>query len=135
MAMSSHEIMRRAIEFDNPERLPLRFAALGISDTQDVGWNQIGTGDASLRETVDEWGCLWVRSEVPNMGQVRGHPLADWRSLSHFHWPDSDNPAFYEGMEERFIGSEDKYVVSGIFMLLFERMHTLHGFENTLTDL
>ncbi len=135
MAMSSHEIMRRAIEFDNPERLPLRFAALGISDTQDVGWNQIGTGDASLRETVDEWGCLWVRSEVPNMGQVRGHPLADWRSLSHFHWPDSDNPAFYEGMEERFIGSEGKYVVSGIFMLLFERMHTLHGFENTLTDL
>ena len=38
-------------------------------------------------------------------------------------------------MEERFAGSEGKYISTGIFMLLFERMHALHGFENTLTDL
>jgi len=54
MAMSSYEIVRRAIEFDNPERLPVRFKALEISDTHGVGWNQIGAGDASLHETVDE---------------------------------------------------------------------------------
>jgi len=33
MAMSSYEIVRRAIDFDNPERLPVRFAALGIEET------------------------------------------------------------------------------------------------------
>jgi len=38
-------------------------------------------------------------------------------------------------MEARFNGSEGKYVITGIFMLLFERMHALHGFENTLADL
>lgn len=135
MAMSSYEVIRRAIEFDNPERLPLLFPTMEICDTHGVGWNQIGPGDASLHETVDEWGCLWVRSEMANMGQVKGHPLADWRSLSHFDWPDPNNPAFFKDMEERFTGSEDKYVVTGIFMLLFERMHALHGFENTLTDL
>lgn len=135
MAMPSYEVVRRAIEFRRPERLPVRFDALGLSDVHSVGWNQIGTGDHSLHETVDEWGCLWVRSEVANMGQVKGHPLADWSALRRYRWPDPDDPAFYAGMEQRFEGSEGKYVITGIFMLLFERMHALHGFEATLADL
>ncbi len=135
MAMSSYEVVRRAIEFSGPDRLPLRFDALGLSDVHSVGWNQIGTGDHSLHETTDEWGCLWVRSEVANMGQVKGHPLADWSALRTYRWPDPDDPAFYAGMERRFEGSEDKYVTTGIFMLLFERMHALHGFAETLADL
>ena len=133
--MSSYEVVSRAIEFRRPGRLPVMFEGLGISDVHSVGWNQIGTGDRRLRETVDEWGCTWARSEVENMGQVKGHPLADWRALETYRWPDPDDPAFYEGMQTRFAGSEGKYVRTGIFMLLFERMHALHGFENTLSDL
>jgi uroporphyrinogen decarboxylase len=135
MSMSSYEVVRRAIEFQKPDRLPLRFATLGLDDTHVVNWNQIGVGDRRFRETTDEWGCVWVRSETPNMGQVKGHPLADWAALARYRWPDPDDPAFYEGMEARFAGSEGKYVLTGIFMLLFERMHALHGFENTLVDL
>ena len=100
-----------------------------------VGWNQIGTGDLSLKETVDEWGCTWRRTDMDNMGQVKVHPLENWDALSGYSWPDPDDPAFYEGMEDRFEGTHDIYVITDIFMLLFERMHTLHGFENTLTDL
>ena len=135
MAMSSYEVVRRAVEFDGPERLPVQFDTLGMNDAHRVGWNQTGTGDASLRETIDEWGCLWRRSEMTNMGQVKGHPLADWGAMDRFCWPDPDAPSVYEGMEERFAGSDGKYVLTGIFMLLFERMHALHGFENTLADL
>ncbi len=47
--MSSYEIVRRAIEFDRPERLPVWFDALGISDFHSVKWNQIGVGDKKLR--------------------------------------------------------------------------------------
>jgi len=135
MGMSSYEVVRRAIEFEQPDRLPVRFDALGLNDVFDLGWNQIGTGDHNQRETLDEWGCTWVRSEVENMGQVKGHPLADWSALASFCWPDPSAPDFYSGMESRFAGGEDKYVMTSIFMLLFERMHALHGFENTLTDL
>jgi uroporphyrinogen decarboxylase len=135
MSTSSYEIVRSAIEFQRPQRLPLRFDALGQSDVHSVGWNQIGTGDHALRETLDEWGCLWARSVCANMGQVKGHPLADWRALDRFRWPDPDDPALYEGMEARFRGADGKYVMTGIFMLLFERLHALHGFENTLADL
>jgi hypothetical protein len=133
--MSSYEVVKRAIEFTSPDRLPVRFVSLGLSDVHAVGWNQIGTGDHAYRQTLDEWGCLWVRSETENMGQVKGHPLADWGALYKFRWPDPDSPSFYEGMEKKFQGSEGKYITTSIFMLLFERMHTLRGFENTLTDL
>jgi uroporphyrinogen decarboxylase len=38
-------------------------------------------------------------------------------------------------MEAKFAGGEDKYILTGIFMLLFERMHALRGFQNVLEDL
>ncbi len=135
MSQTPYEVVRRAIEFEYPDRLPLRFKSLGLDDTHSVKWNQVGTGDNNLPETLDEWGCLWTRSEVKNMGQVKGHPLESWQAWDTFHWPDPDDPAFYKGMESRFDGCEEKYLLTGIFMLLFERMHSLHGFENTLRDL
>jgi len=37
-------------------------------------------------------------------------------------------------MEKKFQGAEGKYVMTSIFMVLFERMHALRGFSNTLED-
>ena len=132
--MNSKELVRAAIRFECPERLPLEFPQLGMTDIHPVAWNQIGAGYGKGR-TLDEWGCTWERSDVVNFGQVVGHPLADWKALDHFRWPDPDDPVLYEGMEARFEGGEDKFVQTSIFMLLFERMHALHGFQNTLEDL
>ncbi len=142
MSMSSYELVRRAIEMGHPERLPLRLSApietqrwgKLESDVFNVNWNYVGTGDRRFRQTVDEWGCLWVRSEINNMGQIKAHPIERWDRLAEFAWPDPDNPAFYEGMEGRFAGLEGKYLLTDIFMLLFERMQALRGYENCLTD-
>jgi len=135
MTMSSYEVVKRAIHFQGPERLPVKFASLGISDTHTVSTNAIGTGDHAQRATLDEWHCLWVRTEVANMGQVRGHPLEDWEAIKTYEWPDPDAPDYYAGMEARFAGSEGKYVTTSIFMLLFERMHALRGMANVLSEL
>jgi uroporphyrinogen decarboxylase len=132
---SSRELVKAAIEFTTPERLPMMFDEMGVSDVRWVGWNQIGTGDHSKKLTFDEWGCGWSRSEVKNMGLVNVHPLDDWGKLPSFRWPDPDDPAFYQGMEQRFEGTAGKYILTGIFMVLFERMHTVRGFENALSDL
>lgn len=133
--MTSYELVKRAIEFRNPGRLPQEFSTFGVCDTHWVNWNQPGSGDNKLLESVDEWGCVWSRTEQSNMGQVKGHPLLDWKNLDCFIWPDPNNPSLYTGMENRFTGSDGKFIVTGIFMLLFERMHALRGFENTLEDL
>jgi uroporphyrinogen decarboxylase len=143
MSMSAYEVICRAIEFRRPDRLPLRLTgplsspAFGLiqSDVHQVPWNFIGTGDRRQRQTYDEWGCLWVRSDQDNMGQIKEHPLEDWKALDHFRWLNPDEAHLYTGMEARFVGSDSKYVMTGIFMLLFERLQALRGFENALTDL
>lgn len=136
MPMSSYEVVRRTIAFETPDRLPVQFDSLGVSDFHNVGTNFIGTGDHTRRKTLDSWGCTWERSEVSNMGQVTGHPLQDWdAAIGDYVWPDANDAKYYEGMAERFAGSEGKYVTTGIFMLLFEKMHSLCGMTNVLTDL
>ena len=132
---TSYEVIKNAIHFNCPDRLSIQFSVFGECDTHGIGWNQIGTGDRKERETYDEWGCKWSRSKVKNMGLVTGHPLIDWVNLAGYKWPDPNSRQLYDGMEEKFQGSEDKYISTGIFMLLFERMYALRGFENTLTDL
>ena len=133
--MNSREIVARAVEFRGPRRLPIRFESLDLEDTHRVSWKQIGTGNHSQRLTYDEWGCGWARTETKNMGQVKVHPLSSWENLDSYRWPDPDDPGFFEGMEEQFEGSSGKYVLTGIFMLLFERIHSLRGFAEALTDL
>jgi len=133
---SGKEVVRRAIEFKTPDRMPMSFGRPGGGDTVHIRWNQTGTGDKAFKNTVDEWGCGWQRTDQPNMGQVTSHPLADWGALDAFRWPDPGDPAFYKGVAERVREADkDKYVTTGIFMLLFERLHGLRGFENFLTDL
>jgi len=129
------EVVRAAIEFTKPDRVPVRFDCFGRSDVKSIGWNQIGTGDRTKKITFDEWHCGWQRTDVENMGQITIHPISQWSNLDGYQWPDPDNPALFDGMEKRFEGADGYYLQTGIFMLLFERVHGLRGFENTMADL
>jgi hypothetical protein len=106
-----------------------------LDDTCKVATNAVGSRDHALTGTYDEWGCYWVRTDTHNMGQVKGHPLAGDVDFDRYPWPDPNDPAYYAGMETRFAGTEGRYVLSSIFMLLFERMHSLYGMAQVLTDL
>jgi hypothetical protein len=133
--MTSKERVKAAIEFKTPDKLPMEFRAYGVCDTCYLGWNQIGTGDNSKREDIDEWGCTWGRSDVKNMGQVIKNPIKHWGDLDGYKFPNADDPAFYEGIEERANKIDtNKYVLTGIFMVLFERLHSLRGFEELMID-
>jgi len=132
---NSKEVVKAAVEFSGPDRLPVIFSCFDNTDVLKVKWNQTGAGDITQKRSFDEWGCGWERTDAFNMGQVTYHPLEDWSNLDKFIWVDPDAPAFYEGMEQRLPKTEEYYVNTSIFMLLFERMHSLRGFENTLTDL
>jgi len=134
--LSSREIVSRAIHFQAPPRLPVTMGCFGVDDTGWVGL-KAPEGWTPRVETEDEWHCVWDRTEMENMGQVKGHPIEDIGKLSGFRPPDYRDPSRYVDMAAALdkVDAEGKYVVSGIFMVLFERMHTLHGFENTLVDL
>lgn len=134
--MTSREIVNRAINHENPPRLPVRFSHFGVDDTAWVGAGA-PAGWEPPRAGEDEWGCVWSKTEMENMGQVKERPLEDIDDLDSYSPPDYTIESRYEEVEEQLAApeGEGKYIVSGIFMVLFERMHSLHGFANVLTDL
>ncbi|KPK59339.1 MAG: hypothetical protein AMK73_08695 [Planctomycetes bacterium SM23_32] len=135
MSQSPREIVQAALRFEGPDRLPVRMACFGRDDT---AWIPHGTRELErdgLR--TDEWGCHWEHTDVSNMGQPKGHPLADVCEHEKLVPPDYSEGWRYEGCEEAFRAAEqeDRYTQAGIFMVLFERMHSVAGFENVLMAL
>lgn len=135
--ISRVEIVRKAIHFKKPPRLPLIFEGLGITDVASYSMRPKIDRERMLRREpfTDEWGCRWEFTEMANMGQVKFHPLEDLDDMDSFSWPDYEDISRYEWILEDIFTQGDRYVRTGIFMILFERMHTLHGFEQTLQDL
>ncbi|MBD3242730.1 MAG: hypothetical protein GF331_19215 [Chitinivibrionales bacterium] len=136
MAQSSFEIVRSSLRLETPERLPVRMGTLGVDDT---GWIPRRTEERGERDglRIDEWGCGWDHTAMKNMGQVKSHPLCSVAEHDKVRVPDYSQAWRYEGLEEDFERAENagRYTQVGIFMILFERMHSLAGFENVLVGL
>lgn len=139
--MTPREIVTRAIEFRRPSRLPVRGYGPANDDLTGIGPKPIKPPQAQDDEAVDQWLCRWGRTEAANMGQVVDHPLEDFARMGQFPWPDGNDPRRYAEVPARLAELEadparrDKYVMTSIFMLLWERMHSLHGFANCMMDL
>lgn len=133
--MTRKEIVERAITFNNPPRVPLKFDVVGVNDCYDV-WTHDPTGWTweFEGERADEWGCLWKRTDVQNTGQVVGHPLQDLAALKDYAWPDPDHPARYRGFEQQLAGAEDRFVMFCFGSGIFERLHMLRGMSETMMD-
>lgn len=149
--MNGYEIMRRNIEFDNPERIGLRFDTFGVSDVYRIfvlpsaEFRGPDAPPATVRKkykippgTYDEWGCKW--DEMPsggvNIGQVVEHPLMDWDNLDKLEFPDPRAPGRFDGLEEALDEAEAKglYVQLNSPYCLFERMHFLRRLDYLLMD-
>lgn len=138
--MDSRERVIRAIEFESPDRIPITNGALpeaflkygeGLNRIfneyrSDFGYNYVPSiyPDKAYflgkRKTyLDEWGCKWLMVQRGILGQVKGHPLKDWESITSYRFPK---------LPER------KYCISG-GVNLFERMVWLRGFGNLMVDL
>jgi hypothetical protein len=133
MNQTSFEIVKRAIRMESPERLPVKMASLGADDTITISHKSFWRG----QDGADEWGCGWEQTDVANMGQVKGHPLADYNEHDKLQVPDYSSLMDRGKIREALIKAEKerKYASCPIFMILFERMQALVGFENALMGL
>jgi hypothetical protein len=144
--MESREIVRRAIEFETPPRLPFFLGGSWSDklskvienypndvcdcwemDRQVAGWY-------FDNPEPDDWGCQWAKTDVNNMGQVIGYPLEEWSALPSYRPPDPRNPFYFERIEDEIRDANDRYVVLTSHFNLIERLHMLHGFSRTLED-
>ena len=107
---TSHEIVRRAIEFDDPPRIPYSFIEPLESDFVELGAVIGVTGRLNMYEVpkgeiaFDEWGVGWRSS-----GRLWGHadvcPLGDLSALGSYRFP--------EVVTEEFQGPDDEAGLSG----------------------
>ncbi|MCE5251738.1 hypothetical protein LLG96_16135 [bacterium] len=135
--MTGYELVRKAIEFDKPERLPF-FQRVYPKAPDDVcdSWemDRQKAGWFFDIPELDDWGCQWQVTEVKNMGQVVKGPLEDWSKLDSYIPPDPTDPFYFERAEKEIADPRDRYVCLTSHFNLFERLHMLHGFTRTLMD-
>lgn len=135
--MTSRELVRRAIEFRCPERIPFcqRAVPFAPDDVWDV-W-ELDRAEAGWffdNAAPDDWGCRWARTEKKNMGQVVGHPLADWSALDGYRPPDPRREFYFQRLGPLLDQAGDRYVLVTSHFNLIERLHMLHGFRQTMED-
>ncbi len=138
--MTPREIVKRAVEFRDPPRLAIN----GFGELSDCIWvfdEQIRPPEAEGKQFYDQWMCRWERSDEPNMGQIKGHPLEDLAKMDSFPWPDPADPKRFATVPAQLDAIDadpaqrGKYRICSIFMLLWERMQALHGMEACMMDM
>lgn len=152
--MNSYGIIRNAINLKKIERIPVIYTLLGESDVAQFllknpkNWKPkkteipfdlekdltFGRETGILKE--DEWGCTWeVSKNVYGIGNVIENPLKDLDLMKSYKFPDPDAPGRFKGLEDFININKDKYIIATYINCLFERLHFLHGFTETLIDL
>jgi len=138
--MISRDIVRKAIHFDHPSRLPFTGSMAETDFSGDTvalfpeflcKWWLGGGGR-------DEWGCQWeVVAGTKDCGQVKNIILPILAEYEQIVVPDASNPGRYATWEPILdrCEREGKYVVLCNGSFLFERAHFLHGFTRTLIDI
>ncbi len=138
--MEPREIVRRAIEFECPPRLPFwqhwNHKMPGFPDDVANIWemDRAEAGWFFDRPAMDDWGCQWDSAGQKNMGQVTVCPLASWSALNAYRPPHPRNPFYYERLGPLVDAAGDRYVAVTAHNLLFSRLHKLRGFAATMED-
>jgi len=130
--MSSREVVRRAVRFEGPDRLPRSLPDRYGSDFSWVGMSP--SPDARPGRGVDEWGAVWTNIGISNMGQVKEFPIKSWRDLDRLRVPDIKEARRWETLPGARERADDKFLL-GSGISLYERVHFIRGLENTWADI
>jgi len=100
--------------------------SLNFPDTEE-GWRQ--AAEQLATEVEDEWGVIWKEFYV-----VR-HPLEDAFDLQKVKLPNPRAAGRFDKARTVIQENGDDYYILGmVFFTLFERLWSLRGFHNALTD-
>ena len=161
--LSDRENYLRALEFRNPEWIPINFGMVpavwyrygrqleeiverhplvfGGDDRSGYSFDRaayepFASPNAYFR---DDWGCVWHNTEAGTYGQVVEHPLADWGGLAHYHPPDPGLQADWRSLREQTeLDRQQGLLTRGTYNFtqggFFDRLQFLRGLENLLMD-
>jgi uroporphyrinogen decarboxylase len=132
---TGRELVRKAVLFEGPERIPRDLPEpwgsdfLWVRTDAQPGWTPKIPGE-------DEWGCVWQKPPTgKTMGQVVHHPLSDYGAMADFAFPKYDNPERYvSAAAEIGANAEGKFVLGNAPFSLIHRLEYLRGHVEGWTD-
>lgn len=152
--MTSRERVTRAIEFDNPDRVPIMHGVLpaaylahgqalidllrefpddfGVAKTARVPTREDMEVTYRAGRHTDNWGCVWENEHEGMLGICVGHPLEDWSNWPSYRLPDIPDP---QTSVPATGSSPREHYTFGFGFNLFERMQFLRGYETLMYDL
>jgi len=137
---TSREIVRRAIEFEGPPRIPYSFIQPLESDFVELA--AVAPGDADISRVpkgelvFDDWG-VGRRSSGTLWGHAEVHPLQDLSTLDSYQFPNvAARERFAAAAALAKAGNEaGKYVVGADPIMGIERLRLLVGFADLMLAL
>ncbi len=136
--MTSKELVSAAIEFKEPEKLPLRFAFNAEeSDIVSVGYSP-AQGWKAKKEGEDEWRYVWDKlggRVISLFGQVKEHPIKTLKDYESYKFPDAHASGRFKGIRAQIEKYKDKYIAAGMGFHDFNRLMFLRGAEELFEDL
>ncbi|MGA2974404.1 MAG: uroporphyrinogen decarboxylase family protein [Spirochaetia bacterium] len=133
--MSGKDLVRKAVRFENPERIPLSNPYdLATSDIVNVEVVKNYTGPDRLHS---EWGFEWTHLENDlTMGQPKFPIIACREDLKRYQAPDPNDPTRFEDLRTaRAQYGPDKYYKANLVLSGFTIMTFLRGFSALIEDL
>jgi len=133
--MASREaLVRQAIRFDGPERIPIWFVNCDQTEGDVIVYHLSLDKEGEANRGTNEWGYRLEKLDDGTMGHPVKPSLADWESADAMEPPplrESDRmapaPAYFELCE-------DRYRLASLDLSGFTVYTLVRGFENSMTD-
>lgn len=143
--MTSREIVKRAIHFENPPRIPYNYDSNRTPENgeqygDDFIWCFLDPSPDGVKQDadgnrIDEWGNVWK-----SMGETFGEPIRfayeGLETYAEKPLPDFQNPLRYQTMRQIAEQNHDeKYLMGMLPHGLFQVMIELFGFEDFMLQI
>jgi hypothetical protein len=154
--MESRELVKRTLEFRNPERTPRHIWMLPwaadhypqavealrrdfpddiVNAPSFLQQTPHTTGDTYAVGTyVDEWGCIFENRQKGVIGEVKEPMISTWDDADRLRLPEAMLSVDREQVN-RFCAQADQFVMAGCCPRPFERLQFLRTSENVFIDI
>jgi len=144
MTMTSRELIKAVLEFQNPPRIGLDLRAPFPTDLHWVGRKpnrveevELAPVGGEFRRWKDNWGNIWAKVSSLDMdkGEVVEGAITDWSQLDTYTPPSLGLADEYAHIPVERAAHPDKFVIGGMPGFVFNCARYIRKLENYLCDL
>jgi len=128
------ELVRRAIRFKNPERIPLWYVNCDQTDGDAIVYHLSLDKEGKANRGTNEWGYHLEKLGDGTMGHPTKPSLPDWETAEALRAPALRETDRMAGAAAFFDLCEDRYRLASLDLSGFTVYTLMRGFENSMTD-